>query len=100
MKMDLMVMENLFFQRNISKTYDLKGSMRARYNSDATGSNQVMLDLNLLEALRTNPMFLGKKAKRTLERAIWNDTSFLAVTIFRLGLHNEFNLFKVLVSWS
>lgn len=78
-KMDLMVMENLFFKRNISRVYDLKGSARSRYNSDTTGGNKVLLDMNLLESLRTKPIFLGSKAKRSLERAIWNDTSFLAV---------------------
>lgn len=80
--MDMMVMENLFFGRSISRVYDLKGSVRARYNPDTTGSNKVLLDLNLLEALRTKPIFLGSKAKRRLERAIWNDTSFLAVCYF------------------
>lgn len=79
--MDLMVMENLFYKRNISKVYDLKGSSRSRYNSDTTGANKVLLDMNLLETLRTNPIFLGGKAKRSLERAVWNDTSFLAVSI-------------------
>ncbi|XP_065856186.1 putative 1-phosphatidylinositol-3-phosphate 5-kinase FAB1C [Euphorbia lathyris] len=78
MKMDLMVMENLFYQRNISRVYDLKGSSRGRYNPDTSGTNQVLLDTNLVEALRTEPLFLGSKAKRSLERAIWNDTSFLA----------------------
>ncbi|KAF3630147.1 putative 1-phosphatidylinositol-3-phosphate 5-kinase FAB1C [Capsicum annuum] len=77
-KMDLIVMENLFFGRTISKVYDLKGSLRSRYNADKTGANNVLLDLNLLETLRTKPIFLGSKAKRILERAVWNDTSFLA----------------------
>ncbi|XP_051148627.1 putative 1-phosphatidylinositol-3-phosphate 5-kinase FAB1C isoform X2 [Andrographis paniculata] len=77
-RMDVMVMENLFYDRNISKVYDLKGSERSRYNSDTTGANKVLLDMNLLEALRTDPIFLGSKAKRRLERAIWNDTWFLA----------------------
>ncbi|XP_076921331.1 putative 1-phosphatidylinositol-3-phosphate 5-kinase FAB1C [Bidens hawaiensis] len=77
-KMNVLVMENVFFKRNISRVYDLKGSSRARYNSDTTGTNKTLLDMNLLEALRTNPIFLGCKAKRTLERAVWNDTSFLA----------------------
>ncbi|XWS34509.1 hypothetical protein CRYUN_Cryun21dG0044500 [Craigia yunnanensis] len=77
-KMDLMVMENLFFRRSISKVYDLKGSARSRYNPDTTGTNKILLDMNLLETLRTEPIFLGSKAKRSLERAIWNDTSFLA----------------------
>ena len=80
--MDLMVMENLFFKRDISRVYDLKGSTRARYNSDTTGTNKVRLGMNLLETLRTKPIFLGSKAKRILERAVWNDTSFLAVIFF------------------
>ncbi|TVU09488.1 hypothetical protein EJB05_42964 [Eragrostis curvula] len=77
-KMDLMVMENVFFQRTISRVYDLKGSLRSRYNSDSAGHNKVLLDSNLIEALHTKPIFLGSKAKRNLERAVWNDTSFLA----------------------
>lgn len=79
-KMDLMVMENLFFNRNVTKVYDLKGSERSRYNSDTTGANKVLLDMNLLETMRKSPIFLESKAKRRLERAIWNDTSFLAVS--------------------
>ncbi|KAF0899302.1 hypothetical protein E2562_015948 [Oryza meyeriana var. granulata] len=74
-KMDLMVMENLFFERKISRVYDLKGSLRSRYTSS---ESKVLLDSNLLEALHTKPIFLGSKAKRRLERAVWNDTSFLA----------------------
>lgn len=81
-KMDLMVMENLFYKRSISRIYDLKGSSRSRYNPNTTGTNNVLLDMNLLETLRTNPIFLGSKAKRRLERAVWNDTSFLAVSFF------------------
>ncbi|KAL1568558.1 1-phosphatidylinositol-3-phosphate 5-kinase [Salvia divinorum] len=77
-KMDLMVMENLFFKRSISKIYDLKGSARSRYNPETTGANRVLLDMNLVENLRTDPIFLGSKDKRKLERAVWNDTSFLA----------------------
>ncbi|PHU01833.1 putative 1-phosphatidylinositol-3-phosphate 5-kinase FAB1C [Capsicum chinense] len=77
-KMDLIVMENLFFERKISRVYDLKGSLRSRYNADTTGANKVLLDMNLLETLHTKPIFLGGKAKRSLERAVWNDTSFLA----------------------
>lgn len=80
MKMDLMVMENLFFRRSISRVYDLKGSARSRYIPDTSGKNKVLLDMNLVEKLHTEPIFLGSKAKRSLERAIWNDTSFLAVS--------------------
>ncbi|XP_059455943.1 1-phosphatidylinositol-3-phosphate 5-kinase FAB1B isoform X2 [Corylus avellana] len=77
-KMDVLVMENLLFGRNVTRLYDLKGSSRSRYNPDSSGSNKVLLDQNLIEAMPTAPIFVGNKAKRLLERAVWNDTSFLA----------------------
>uniref|UniRef100_A0A803M9P3 1-phosphatidylinositol-3-phosphate 5-kinase n=1 Tax=Chenopodium quinoa TaxID=63459 RepID=A0A803M9P3_CHEQI len=78
LKMDVLVMENLLYRRNVTKLYDLKGSSRSRYNPDSSGSNKVLLDQNLIEAMPTSPIFVGNKAKRLLERAVWNDTSFLA----------------------
>ncbi|KAK3007044.1 hypothetical protein RJ639_017063 [Escallonia herrerae] len=77
-RMDILVMENLLFGRNITRLYDLKGSSRSRYNPDVSGSNKVLLDQNLIEAMPTSPIFVGSKAKRLLERAVWNDTAFLA----------------------
>ncbi|PON78285.1 Chaperonin Cpn60/TCP-1 family [Trema orientale] len=77
-KMDVLVMENLLFRRNVTRLYDLKGSSRSRYNADSTGRNKVLLDQNLIEAMPTSPIFVGTKAKRLLERAVWNDTAFLA----------------------
>ncbi|KAI3891838.1 hypothetical protein MKW92_018233 [Papaver armeniacum] len=77
-RMDVLVMENILFGRNLTRLYDLKGSTQSRYNADASGSNKVLLDLNLIEAMPTSPIFMGSKAKRLLERAVWNDTSFLA----------------------
>ena len=79
-KMDVLVMENLLFGRNVTRLYDLKGSSRSRYNPDSSGSNKVLLDQNLIEAMPTSPIFVGNKAKRVLERAVWNDTAFLAVS--------------------
>ncbi|CAI9760555.1 unnamed protein product [Fraxinus pennsylvanica] len=78
LRMDVLVMENLIFKRNIKRLYDLKGSSRSRYNPDSSGSNKVLLDQNLIETMPTSPIFLGTNAKRLLERAVWNDTSFLA----------------------
>ncbi|KAF8011269.1 hypothetical protein BT93_J1777 [Corymbia citriodora subsp. variegata] len=77
-KMDVLVMENLLYGRKVTRLYDLKGSTRSRYNPDSSGSDKVLLDQNLIEAMRTSPIFVGNKAKRLLERAVWNDTSFLA----------------------
>lgn len=73
-KMDLMVMENLLFGRTATRIYDLKGSLRNRYNTDSSG---VLLDQNFIEAMLTSPVFVGNKAKHLLERAVWNDTAFL-----------------------
>lgn len=87
-KMDVLVMENLLFSRNITRLYDLKGSARSRYNPDSKGSNKVLLDQNLIEAMPTSPIFVGNKAKRLLERAVWNDTAFLAVSFIRPSLIN------------
>ncbi|CAM6126649.1 unnamed protein product [Calypogeia fissa] len=81
-KMDVLVMENLLYGRHITRVYDLKGSVRSRYNAEAdseTGKSQVKLDQNLVEELPTNPIYVGKNAKRLLERAIWNDTHFLSL---------------------
>ncbi|CAJ1950647.1 unnamed protein product [Sphenostylis stenocarpa] len=77
-RMDVLVMENLLFRRTVTRLYDLKGSSRSRYNADSTGKNKVLLDQNLIEAMPTSPIFVGNKAKRLLERAVWNDTGFLA----------------------
>ncbi|KAG0450341.1 hypothetical protein HPP92_026955 [Vanilla planifolia] len=78
LRMDVLVMENLLFGRNVTRLYDLKGSLRSRYNPDCNGTNKVLLDQNLIETMPTSPIFVGNKAKRLLERAVWNDTSFLA----------------------
>jgi 1-phosphatidylinositol-3-phosphate 5-kinase len=86
-KMDVLVMENLLYGRHISQIYDLKGSVRSRYNADAasdTGKSKVKLDQNLMEEMPTNPLYVGKNAKRLLERAIWNDTHFLSVRALSL----------------
>lgn len=78
--MDLLVMENLLFGRHITRLYDLKGSTRSRYNPDTSGKNKVLLDENLIESMPTSPIFVAKKSKRILERAVWNDTFFLSVS--------------------
>ncbi|KAF3784719.1 putative 1-phosphatidylinositol-3-phosphate 5-kinase [Nymphaea thermarum] len=80
LKMDVMVMENLLFGRNICRKYDLKGALHSRYTSDAKGmegTEKVLLDQNLIEDMCTSPLFVGRKTKHLLQRAIWNDTAFL-----------------------
>jgi hypothetical protein len=48
---DVLVMENIFYDRQIGRIYDLKGSERSRFNADAAANPQdagaVHLDDNL-----------------------------------------------------
>ncbi|XP_020231684.1 putative 1-phosphatidylinositol-3-phosphate 5-kinase FAB1D isoform X2 [Cajanus cajan] len=76
-KYDLMVMENLTYNRNITRQYDLKGALYARYNSAADGDGDVLLDQNFVNDMNSSPLFVSHKAKQVLQRAVWNDTSFL-----------------------
>lgn len=76
-KIDLMVMENLLFGRNVARTYDLKGAVFSRYISDVNDPEKVLLDQNFVEDMRLSPIYVGGKTKHLLQRAIWNDTSFL-----------------------
>eukprot|EP00127_Corallochytrium_limacisporum_P004387 Clim_evm21s159 gene=Clim_evmTU21s159 len=71
---DIVVMENLFFGRQISMKFDLKGSLRSRY---VEKDRDVLLDENLLEFLYESPIFLRSHAKVLLREAILSDTSFL-----------------------
>lgn len=81
MKLVFIVVENIFYNRKISLTYDLKGSRRSRYNTQAAASsdqNVVLLDENLLETMSEAPILVEEAAKRQLEAALYNDSEFLA----------------------
>ncbi|XP_077248748.1 FORMS APLOID AND BINUCLEATE CELLS 1A isoform X2 [Tasmannia lanceolata] len=77
LKIDLVVMENLFFGRNVSRMYDLKGALHSRYISNSSGPGKVLLDQNFVDDMHISPYYVGGKTKHLLQRAIWNDTSFL-----------------------
>lgn len=77
---DLMVMENLTFGRNITRQYDLKGALHARFNSATDGAGDVLLDQNFVKDMNSSPLYVSNKAKHLLQRAVWNDTSFLNVS--------------------
>ncbi|KAL2467538.1 putative 1-phosphatidylinositol-3-phosphate 5-kinase FAB1D [Forsythia ovata] len=74
---DLLVMENLSFGRNIMRQYDLKGALHARFNSAGNASGDVLLDQNFVNDMIDSPLYISKKSKRNLQRAVWNDTTFL-----------------------
>ncbi|KAK8552386.1 hypothetical protein V6N12_040983 [Hibiscus sabdariffa] len=74
---DLMVMEDLAFGRNLTRLYDLKGALHARFSSAAEGSGDVFLDQNFVNDMNSSPLYVSNQAKRLLQRAVWNDTTFL-----------------------
>ncbi|KAL9144756.1 hypothetical protein ABFS82_14G316700 [Erythranthe guttata] len=74
---DLLVMENLSFGRNISRQYDLKGALHARFSTAGDNSGDVLLDQNFVNDMNVSPLYVSRKSKRNLQRAIYNDTNFL-----------------------
>ncbi|KZT08628.1 uncharacterized protein LAESUDRAFT_757348 [Laetiporus sulphureus 93-53] len=77
-QMNLLVMENLFYDRRFSKIYDLKGSTRNRHVQCTGRENEVLLDENLVETAHLAPFYLREHSKRILRGALFNDSKFLA----------------------
>ncbi|KAK7058615.1 Mitochondrial distribution and morphology protein 12 [Paramarasmius palmivorus] len=77
-QMNLLVMENLFYDRRFSKIYDLKGSTRNRHVQSTGKENEVLLDENLVETAHLAPFYLREHSKRILRGALYNDSKFLA----------------------
>lgn len=102
---NVVVMENIFYKRNITKVFDLKGSSRARKAEVLTkidsfdvslqnrrarrrrgqpavpveASSQVLLDDNLMELTTGRPFPLKHRAKMFFQKAVMNDTLFLSL---------------------
>mgnify|MGYP001207303608 CR=1 FL=1 len=101
----VVVMENVFYDRNITRIFDLKGSSRARYTptedtedfdtsmlkrreakktgalymkSSIHSGSQVLMDDNLMELTKGLPFPMKNLANKYLQSAIENDTEFLS----------------------
>lgn len=99
LRTNLIVMENLFYNRKVTQKFDLKGSMRNRMvNPHNQDGEIVLLDENLLKSnlftflLRTfvkilifilvtcdSPLYILPHSKAVLTAAIQNDTKFLSM---------------------
>ncbi|TFY71832.1 hypothetical protein EVG20_g1173 [Dentipellis fragilis] len=77
-QMNLLVMENLFYDRRFSKIYDLKGSTRNRHVQSTGRENEVLLDENLVQDAHIVPFYLREHSKRILRGSLYNDSKFLA----------------------
>ena len=77
-KWDVLVMENLFYDRVPTRIFDLKGSMRNRKIQSTGEQNEVLLDENMVEFIYESPLFAREHSKKLLKASVWNDTLFLA----------------------
>ncbi|CAM5147944.1 unnamed protein product [Eretmochelys imbricata] len=80
-KLDLLVMENLFYGRKMAQVFDLKGSLRNRNVKTDTGKEScdvVLLDENLLKMVRDNPLYIRSHCKAVLRASIHSDSHFLS----------------------
>ncbi|NXX88438.1 FYV1 kinase, partial [Centropus bengalensis] len=80
-KLDLLVMENLFYGRKMAQVFDLKGSLRNRNVKTDTGKEScdvVLLDENLLKMVRDNPLYIRSHCKAVLKASIHSDSQFLS----------------------
>lgn len=48
--MDVLVMENIYYNKTISDQFDLKGSLRNRMVEPSGGKDCVLLDENLIQS--------------------------------------------------
>lgn len=77
-RLDLLVTENLFYDRAPTRIFDLKGSMRNRKIESTGEQNEVLLDENMVEFISESPLFAREHSKKLLRASVWNDTLFLA----------------------
>ncbi|KAF8971954.1 1-phosphatidylinositol-3-phosphate 5-kinase [Entomortierella lignicola] len=77
MNMDVLIMENLFYDRKNLQIFDLKGSRRNRYVQPTGRDNEVLLDENFIEFMAESPFFIREHAKLQLSASLVNDTHFL-----------------------
>ncbi|GMG40009.1 unnamed protein product [Ambrosiozyma monospora] len=76
--LDVLIMENLFYHRKMTRIFDLKGSMRNRHVEQTGKENEVLLDENMVEYIYESPLFVRENNKKLLRTSLWNDTLFLA----------------------
>lgn len=75
----MLVMENLFYDREPNRRFDLKGSMRNRKIQSTGERDEVLLDENLVDIIYSEtPIFVREHTKKLLKASVWNDTLFLS----------------------
>lgn len=73
--LDVLVMENVFYERALAPVYDLKGSSRARLSADDPADPaSVLLDENLKQTSRSAPL-LVPACRGVAPPALWSETA-------------------------
>ncbi|OEU22087.1 SAICAR synthase-like protein [Fragilariopsis cylindrus CCMP1102] len=72
------VMQNIFYNKKITKTFDLKGSLRVTTTTPIKGL-RTLLDGDFLEETFGRPMPMHDRAKAVFHMSILNDTLFLSI---------------------
>lgn len=80
-KLDLLVMENLFYDRAPSRIFDLKGSMRNRKIQSTGEQNEVLLDENMVEYIYESPLFAREHSKRLLRASVSRPSSTVTLEL-------------------
>ena len=88
-------MQNLFYDRELTQVFDLKGSTRNRHVQPSNRPHEVLMDENLVEStslhlvlpssltqIKTvsykNPLYVREASKRFIKNAVFNDSLFLS----------------------
>ena len=85
-KVDLMIMENLFYNRKVDKTFDLKGIQGRKVKPAMNDSNdgrrqqrrQTLFDGEWIEGQQKTLMLVRPESKKVLREAVESDADFLA----------------------
>ncbi|CAB4426141.1 unnamed protein product [Rhizophagus irregularis] len=77
LKMDVLVMEHLFFEKTITRKFDLKG-IQERHTKDQTQDNATLWDGDWVEGRYKSLLLIHSHSKKLIREAILNDTQFLS----------------------
>ncbi|KAI0773107.1 hypothetical protein BD413DRAFT_539189 [Trametes elegans] len=77
-KADLLVMENLFYNQSISKTFDLKGIQGRKVKASSGGSSKTLFDGEWIEGQQRALTLVRPHSKVILQEAVKADCDFLA----------------------
>ncbi|KAH8833483.1 hypothetical protein DL96DRAFT_1457068 [Flagelloscypha sp. PMI_526] len=80
-KSDLLIMENLFYEQHITKTFDMKGIRGRRVKPSSTSKapqSRTLFDGDWIDSQKVELMFIRPHSKHVLREALKGDADFLA----------------------